>query len=135
MPNRPIDVCLTEIRSMQRSFSSLAGCITSKATALAVRSKRLSTWSNLSVLVRLVKNDPSHISHANTWQTKVMRKAGICLAGATCHNRNTQKRTRPISKQSIAMDGTRHSGARLAFCITRLTSTEMHLMHTPAQYA
>jgi hypothetical protein len=95
----------------------------------------LSIWSSLSALVRLVKNEWSHIPHANTWQIKVMLKAGICLADATCHNRSTQRRTRPINKQSIAMDGTRHSGARLAFCITKLTSTEMHLMHTPAQYA
>lgn len=79
--------------------------------------------------------DASNSAHTNTWQIKVMRKAGISLDGATCHNRSIQKHTRPISKQSTAMDGTRHSGARLAFCITKLTSTEMHLMHTPVRYA
>ena len=81
------------------------------------------------------QNDPFYIAYLNTWQTKVMRKVGICLAGVTCHSRNIQKRTRPISKLSTAMDGTRHSGARLAFCTTRSTSTEMHLMHTPERYA
>jgi tetratricopeptide (TPR) repeat protein len=82
-----------------------------------------------------LQTDMSYIAHANTWQIKVMRKAGICLDGATCHSRNTQKHTRPISKQFIETVGTRHSGARLAFCIIRSTSTEMHLTHIPAPYA
>jgi len=129
------DECSIGIPTMPKSFSSLAGCIISKATVLAVKRMQLNTWRNLSVPVRRVKNDQSHISRANTWQIKVMRKVGICLDGVTCHSRSIQKRTRPISKRFIETAGTRHSGARLAFCITRLISTEMHLMHIPARYA
>jgi tetratricopeptide (TPR) repeat protein len=54
MLNWLIDVCSIGIRTMQRSFSSLAGCITNKATASAAKSKRLSTLKNPSVPVRLV---------------------------------------------------------------------------------
>lgn len=135
MQKMPTGVCSTVIRIMRRSSSSLAGCITNRVTVSAARSKRLNTWRNLSAQVNLVTKDASDSAYANTWQIKVMRKAGISLDGATCHNRNIQKHTRHISKQSTAMDGTRHSGVRLASCTTRLTSTEMPLMHTPARYA
>jgi len=135
MPNWHTDESSIGIQTMPRSSSSLVGCIISKATVSAVKKMRLNTWRNLSAPVRRVKNDQSHIARANTWQIKVMHKVGICLDGVTCHNRNIQKRMRPISKRSIETVGTQHSGARLAFCITRLISTEMHLMHIPARYA
>jgi hypothetical protein len=83
---------------------------------------------------KLVRKDASHSTHTNTWQIKVMRKAGISLDGATCHSRSILRHTRHISKQFTAMDGTQHSGARLASCTIRSTSTETHLMHTPVRY-
>lgn len=135
MQKQPTCAFLIETQIMQRCSNSLVGCIISRATASPAKSVLLSTSRNLSAQVRLVKNNPSCIVHANTWQTKVMHKAGICLADVTCHSRSTQRRTRPISKPSIETDGTQHSGARLAFCITRSTSTEMHLMPTPVRYA
>ncbi len=76
-----------------------------------------------------------HETQANTWQTQMMRKVGIFWVAATCHNRSTLRRTKPISKLCTATDGTRPSGARLVSCITRSTSTEMHSMHTPGRYA
>jgi len=125
MPKMHIDVCLIEIPTMPRYSSNLAGCTTNKATVSAVKSKQLNTWRNLLTLV-IQHNRPLNIAQANTWQIKVMRKVGICLADVTCHSRNTPKHTRHINKPSTVMDGTRHSGARLAFCITKLISTEMH---------
>ncbi len=59
MPKWPTGVCLTVIRIMQRSFSSLAGCITSRVTVSAARSKRLSTSRNQSAQVKLSPKDPS----------------------------------------------------------------------------
>lgn len=119
---------------MPRSSSSSAGCITRSTTATA-RTLQLSTWRSLSTPVRRVVNDHSSVTRSNTWQTKTMRRAGTCLGGATCHSRSIPRRMRPTSKPSIATGGTQHSGARLASCITRSTSTEMHWMHTPARYA
>jgi len=136
MPKWHTDECLIGIPTMPRYFSSLAGCIISKATVSAVKRMRLNTWRNLSVPVRKKKkNDQSHNARANTWQIKAMHKVGICLDDVTCHSRSIQKRTRPINKRFIETAGTRHSGARLAFCITRLISTEMHWMHIPVRYA
>lgn len=117
MPNLPIDVYLIAIQIMPRSSSNWDGYTISKAIASQARSKRLSTLRNRST------------------QMPMMRKAGIFWADATCHNRNTPRRTRPISKRYIATVGTRHSGARLASCITRSISTEMRLMRTPGRYA
>lgn len=135
MPKLPTSVFSIGIQNMQRSFNNLDGCITSRVLAFKVKSRLLSIWNNLSVPVRLVKYDRSHILHANTWQIKAMHRAGTSLVGATCHNRSTPRHTRPISKLFIETDGIRLSGARLAFCTTKLTSTEMRLMHIPARYA
>ena len=84
---------------------------------------------------KIRQNDLSHISSAYTWQIKAMHRVGIFLVDVTCHNRNIPRHTRHISKQSTETGGIRLSGARLAFCITRLTSTEMRLMRTPGRYA
>lgn len=135
MPKLPISVFSIGIQNMQRSFSNLDGCITNRVPVSKVKSRPLSTWNNLSVPVRLVKYDRSHISHANTWQIKAMHRVGTYSVGATCHNRSTPRHTRPISKLFIETDGIQLSGARLAFCTTKLISTEMRLMHIPARYA
>jgi len=133
-PNLPIDVCLIAIQIMPRSSSNWGGYIISKAIASQARSRRLSTLRNLSIQVSSLC-DQTHVTRINTWQMPMMRKAGIFWADVTCHNRNTPRHMRPISKRYIAMVETRHSGARLAFCITRSISTEMRLMHTPGRYA
>lgn len=135
MPNMPTSVFSIGIQNMQRSFSSLDGCTINRAQVSKVKSRPLSTWNNLSVPVRLVNYDRSHISHANTWQIKVMHRVGTSLVGATCHNRSTPRHTRPISKLFIETGGIRLSGARLAYCTTKLISTEMRSMHIPARYA
>ena len=134
MPKMHTDACLIGIPTMLRYSSNLAGYITNKAIVSAVKSKQLSTWRNRSTLVRQ-PNRSLWIAQANTWQIKVMLKVGTCLAGATCHSKNTPRRTKHISKLSTVTGGTQPSGARLAFCITRLISTEMHWMHIPVRYA
>lgn len=137
MPNLHTGVCLIAIRITQRSSSSSAGCITSRARASPAKSRRLSTWRNLSIPVCF---PPPHISapmrhRFNTWQTTTMRKVGTSWADVTCHSRSIPRHMRPTNKLFTVTAGTRLSGAPSASCITRSTSTEMHSMRTPARYA
>lgn len=136
-PSLHTGVCLIAIRITQRSSSSSAGCIISRARASPVRSRRLSTWRSPSILVCFVS---LHISarrrhRFNTWQTTTTRKVGTSWADVTCHSRSIPRHTRPTNKLSTVMAGTRLSGAPSASCITRSTSTETHSMRTPARYA
>jgi len=126
--------CSTEIQTMQRFFNNLDGYIINRATASPAKSVPLSTSRNPSTQVRLAKRDLSSMVHANTWQTKLMHRVGTYLVDVTCHSRNTQKRMKPINKLYIVTVAIRLSGARLAFCTTRSTSTETRLMPTPARY-
>jgi hypothetical protein len=57
MPNQLMGVCLIGIQIMPKSFSSLAGCITNKATVSAARSVQLNIWKSLLALVRFRHSD------------------------------------------------------------------------------
>lgn len=51
MPRMLIDVCLTVIQTMQRSFNNWVGYTINKAIVSAARSKRSSIWRNRSAQV------------------------------------------------------------------------------------
>lgn len=135
-PNLHTGVCLIAIRITQRSSSSSAGCIISKALASPAKNRRLSTWRSLSIPVCFSLHISAAMRHRfNTWQTTTTRKVGTSWADVTCHSRSTPRHTRPTNKLSTVMAGTRLSGAPSASCITRSTSTATHSMRTPARYA
>lgn len=60
MPKARIDGCLSVTPTTQRSYSSLAGFITSRAIVSVARSARSSTWRNQSALVSC-KNDVLYV--------------------------------------------------------------------------
>ena len=134
MQNLLTDVCSTATRTTPRSCSSSAGCITSRARASPAKSRRLSTWRSRLALVRFPFIFRLSAVPINTWQTTTTLRVGTSLADVTCHSRSTPRHMRPTSRQSTVMAGTQLSGAPLVCCTTRSTSTEMHLMRTPARY-
>jgi hypothetical protein len=77
--------------------------------------------------------DHAHVT--NLTKTKPMHKVGTSWAGATCHNKNTPKPMKLISKPCIVTAATLRSGAVLVCCTTRSTSTAMLLTRTPELFA
>ena len=84
MPNLHTGVCLIAIRITQRSSSSSAGCITSRARALPARSRRLSTWRNLSIPVCFPLHISAPMRHRLT-RGRQQRRAKLVPPGQMLH--------------------------------------------------
>jgi len=124
-------VCSTEIPIMLRYYNNSGGCIISKAIASTPKSKPSNILRNQLAPVNenLTMTFPQAVAYLTYVQTIPMLRAGICSVDATCRNRSTPKPMRLTNRRSTGMVGTRHSGARLAFCTIRSTNIGTPLMH------